>query len=114
MTQDGQTRTARDQKQAAMAPAASDAELRRQGADMALQLIAAILADDPDLQGGAGLRRVSGHLRLCADLPDLAAAMLGCEAEDIDPQILRSAAHLLSRPGADQSQRPNRGVGAVQ
>jgi hypothetical protein len=70
--------------------------LEARGADLAVMLMAALLNEDSELQSTPVLRRLSGHLRLCADLPELAAAMLGCEPEAVDPEVLRSAAGLLA------------------
>jgi hypothetical protein len=92
-----------DEAQHAPTPAPSlvrtEDDLRAEGAAMAVQLMAAILNDDPDLDDAPVRRRLSGHLRLCADLPDLAAAMLGCEPQAIDPQVLRRAAQLIGARG---------------
>ena len=42
------------------------------------------------------MRRLAGQLRLCADIPELAAAA-GCEPEAIDPTLMRAAAGLLAQ-----------------
>lgn len=81
-------------------------ELESEGAALAVKLMAAILSEDPDVQGRPVLHRLSGHLRLCADLPELAAAMLGCAPEAVDPQVLRSAAGLLARSAAAPQATP--------
>lgn len=41
------------------------------------------------------LTRVARHLRLCADIPELAAPILGLDPLRLDPAILRAAARLL-------------------
>jgi hypothetical protein len=65
---------------------------------LALTLLAKLLQEDPDAGDGGVARRLSGQLRLCADLPELAALALGCDSDLIDPELLRRAAQILTRP----------------
>jgi hypothetical protein len=58
-------------------------------------LLLELLIEDPGPDGAALMRRLAGHLRLCADIPELAATA-GCEPERIDPGLVRAAAGLLS------------------
>lgn len=55
-----------------------------------------LLIEDPGPDGQALMRRLAGQLRLCADIPEL-AAVAGCEPEAIDPSLMRAAAGLLSQ-----------------
>jgi hypothetical protein len=65
---------------------------------LALALLAKLLQEDPEAGDSGVARRLSGQLRLCADLPELAALALGCESDLIDPELLRRAARILARP----------------
>ncbi len=58
-----------------------------------------LLIEDPGPDGQALMRRLAGQLRLCADIPELAAAA-GCEPEAIDPTLMRAAAGLLAQAAA--------------
>jgi hypothetical protein len=53
-----------------------------------------LLIEDPGPDGCALMRRLAGQLRLCADIPEL-AAVAGCAPERIDPGLMRAAAGLL-------------------
>jgi hypothetical protein len=55
-----------------------------------------LLIEDPGPDGQALMRRLAGQLRLCADIPELAAAA-GCAPEAIDPGLMRAAAGLLTQ-----------------
>lgn len=55
-----------------------------------------LLIEDPGPDGQALMRRLAGQLRLCADIPEL-AAVAGCAPEAIDPTLMRAAAGLLSQ-----------------
>jgi hypothetical protein len=68
-----------------------DLALRRPETLVLLEL----LIEDPGPDGEALMRRLAGQLRLCADIPELAAAA-GCAPEEIDPGLMRAAAGLLS------------------
>jgi hypothetical protein len=68
-----------------------DLARRRPETLMLLQL----LIEDPGPDGVALMRRLAGQLRLCADIPEFAAAA-GCEPEAIDPALMRAAAGLLA------------------
>jgi hypothetical protein len=65
-----------------------------------LILLVSLLMEDSDLEGTRVLSRLSRQLRLCADIPELAAPALGCDSRQIDPGLLRVVAGLLSgQPG---------------
>ena len=59
-----------------------------------------LLIEDPGPDGAALMRRLAGQLRLCADIPELAAPA-GCAPEQIDPDLMRSAAGLLADAARD-------------
>ncbi|MDB5447480.1 MAG: hypothetical protein JWQ97_2797 [Phenylobacterium sp.] len=64
---------------------------RRPEALLLLQLLIEDAGDD----GPQLMRRLAGQLRLCADVPELAASA-GCAAATIDPGLTRAAAALLA------------------
>lgn len=71
------------------------AKLRAGQMEAALALVVGVISNDPDLQGGIVLQRIAGQLRLCADVPELAAETIGCDLERVSPGILRAAAGVL-------------------
>jgi hypothetical protein len=75
---------------------AREAKLKASQLEAALALVVGVVANDPDLQGGVVLQRIAGQLRLCADVPELAAETIGCDVERVSPSILRAAAGVLS------------------
>ncbi|ADG10086.1 hypothetical protein B7G68_08225 [Caulobacter segnis] len=74
---------------------AREAKLAAARFEAALALVVGVVANDPDLQGSVALQRIAGQIRLCADLPDLAAETIGCDEERVCPNILRAAAEVL-------------------
>ncbi len=74
---------------------ARDAKLSAARFEAALALVVGVVANDPDLQGSPILQRIAGQIRLCADLPDLAAETIGCDEARVSPAILRAAAEVL-------------------
>lgn len=67
-----------------------------------LVLLISLLVEDPDPAQAVHLTRVARHLKLCADIPELAAPILGVDPGRLDPEILRAAARLLApRPPRD-------------
>lgn len=74
---------------------AREAKLSAARFEAALALVVGVVANDPDLQGSTILQRIAGQIRLCADLPDLAAETIGCDEERVSPAILRAAAEVL-------------------
>ncbi len=71
------------------------AKLTASQLEAALALVVGVVANDPDLQGGVVLQRIAGQVRLCADVPELAAETIGCDIERVSPTILRAAAGVL-------------------
>jgi hypothetical protein len=71
------------------------AKLTASQLEAALALVVGVVANDPDLQGGVVLQRIAGQVRLCADVPELAAETIGCDIERVNPAILRAAAGVL-------------------
>jgi hypothetical protein len=71
------------------------AKLTASQLEAALALVVGVVANDPDLQGGVVLQRIAGQVRLCADMPELAAETIGCDIERVNPAILRAAAGVL-------------------
>lgn len=61
-----------------------------------LSLFVALLGTTREADGGFLVARIFQELLLCADSPDLASRISGCELEAIDPQMIRASAALLS------------------
>ena len=82
---------------------AREAKARADKLETALSLLVGVVANDSGLEESFSLQRIAGQLRLCADLPELAAELVGCEAERIEPVMLRAAANIIAsagKPGA--------------
>jgi hypothetical protein len=76
-----------------------EARAKAERLEVALSLVVGVVANDPDLEEGLVLQRIAGQLRLCADLPELAAELAGCDAERVDPALLRAAAAVIGAAG---------------
>jgi hypothetical protein len=76
-----------------------DAKARADRLEIALSLVVGVVANDPDLEEGLVLQRIAGQLRLCADLPEMAAELVGCDIARIDVAMLRAAAGVISASG---------------
>ena len=76
-----------------------DAKAKAESLEIALSLVVGVVANDPDLEEGLALQRIAGQLRLCADLPELAAELVGCDISRIDAAMLRAAAGVISTQG---------------
>jgi hypothetical protein len=61
-----------------------------------MMLLVSLLLEDPDLVGAEALRRVARQLRLCADIPELAAPIVDCDPQRLDAVLLRMTANLLA------------------
>jgi hypothetical protein len=78
---------------------AREAKARADRLEIALSLVVGVVANDPDLEEGLVLQRIAGQLRLCADLPEMAAELVGCEIGRIDAAMLRAAAAIIGAAG---------------
>ena len=78
---------------------AREAKVRADRLEVALSLVVGVVANDPDLEEGLVLQRIAGQLRLCADLPEMAAELVGCEVSRIDEAMLRAAAAIIGAAG---------------
>ena len=76
-----------------------EAKARADRLEVALSLVVGVVANDPDLEEGLVLQRIAGQLRLCADLPEMAAELVGCEVGRIDEAMLRAAAAIIDAAG---------------
>lgn len=76
-----------------------EAKARADRLEVALSLVVGVVANDPDLEEGPVLQRIAGQLRLCADLPEMAAELVGCEVARIDEAMLRAAAAIIGAAG---------------
>lgn len=61
-----------------------------------LSLVVSLVGNAPDMAQASLVCRVANDLLTCAEQPDLAMRLAGCEPEAIDPDMLRSAAALLA------------------
>ena len=61
-----------------------------------LSLFVNLLGATREADGGFLVTRIFQDLLLCADSPDLASRISGCELETIDPQMIRASAALLT------------------
>jgi hypothetical protein len=61
-----------------------------------LSLCIGLLASTREADGGYLLGRLFQDLLLCAESTDLAVQIAGCEAEAIDPHMIRATAALLT------------------
>lgn len=76
-----------------------EAKAKAESLEIALSLVVGVVANDPDLEEGLVLQRIAGQLRLCADLPEMAAELVGCDINRIDVAMLRAAAGVISTQG---------------
>jgi hypothetical protein len=61
-----------------------------------LSLFVNLLGATREADGGFLVTRIFQDLLLCADTPDLASRISGCELDSIDPLMIRASAALLS------------------
>jgi hypothetical protein len=61
-----------------------------------LSLVIGLLAGTREADGGYVVGRLFQDLLLCAQDPEIAVQVSGCEAEAIDPQMVRATAAMLS------------------
>jgi hypothetical protein len=94
-----ETLTAMDASAQLLLEQVREAKAKAERLEVALSLVVGVVANDPDLEEGLVLQRIAGQLRLCADLPELAAELVGCEAGRIDPAMLRAAAAIIGSAG---------------
>ena len=94
-----QTLTAMDASARLLLDQVRDAKARADRLEIALSLVVGVVANDPDLEEGLVLQRIAGQLRLCADLPEMAAELVGCDIARIDVAMLRAAAGVISASG---------------
>lgn len=80
-----------------------EAKARAERLEIALSLVVGVVANDPDLEEGLVLQRIAGQLRLCADLPEMAAELVGCEEARIDAAMLRAAAAIIGAAGKPEA-----------
>jgi hypothetical protein len=83
---------------------AREAKARADRLEIALSLVVGVVANDPDLEEGLVLQRIAGQLRLCADLPEMAAELVGCDEARIDAAMLRAAAAIIGAAGKPEPQ----------
>ena len=61
-----------------------------------LSLFVNLLGATREADGGFLVTRIFQDLLLCADTPDLASRISGCDLDSIDPLMIRASAALLS------------------
>jgi hypothetical protein len=94
-----QTLSAMDASARLLLDQVREAKARADRLEIALSLVVGVVANDPDLEEGLVLQRIAGQLRLCADLPEMAAELVGCDIARIDVAMLRAAAGVISASG---------------
>lgn len=101
-----QTLTAMDASAQLLLEQVREAKARADRLEVALSLVVGVVANDPDLEEGLVLQRIAGQLRLCADLPEMAAELVGCEVARIDEAMLRAAAAIIGTAGKPEPAAP--------
>jgi hypothetical protein len=94
-----ETLTAMDASAQLLLEQVREAKAKADRLEVALSLVVGVVANDPDLEEGLVLQRIAGQLRLCADLPEMAAELVGCEVGRIDEAMLRAAAAIIGAAG---------------
>jgi hypothetical protein len=61
-----------------------------------LSLLVGLLANTRESDGGFLVARIFQEMLLCADTPALASQISGCEAEVIDPHMIRASAAMMT------------------
>lgn len=69
-----------------------------------LSLVVGLFANARELDRGMLLHRVTLDLITCAEQPEMATQLVGCDPQAIDPSLLRAAAEILF--GAEVSGLP--------
>jgi len=69
--------------------------LKSQQTEAALALVVGFIATTADAAEGYLLHKVAHQLRACAEEPDMAARIAGCEPDIINPLMLRAAASII-------------------
>jgi hypothetical protein len=69
--------------------------LKSQQTEAALALVVGFIATTADVAEGYLLHKVAHQLRACAEEPDMAARIAGCEPDIINPLMLRAAASII-------------------
>ena len=101
-----ETLTAMDASAQLLMEQAREAKAKADRLEVALSLVVGVLANDPDLEEGLELQRIAGQLRLCADLPEMAAELVGCDVARIDEAMLRAAAAIIGAAGKPAPTEP--------
>lgn len=60
-----------------------------------LSLVVGLFANARDQDRGMLLHRVTQQLITCAEQPEMATQLVGCDPQAIDPSLLRAAAEIL-------------------
>jgi len=101
-----ETLTAMDASAQLLLEQAREAKAKADRLEVALSLVVGVVANDPDLEEGLVLQRIAGQLRLCADLPEMAAELVGCDVARIDEAMLRAAAAIIGAAGKPTPTEP--------
>ncbi len=101
-----ETLTAMDASAQLLIEQAREAKAKADRLEVALSLVVGVVANDPDLEEGLVLQRIAGQLRLCADLPEMAAELVGCDVARIDEAMLRAAAAIIGAAGKPAPTEP--------
>lgn len=105
-----ETLTAMDASAQLLLEQAREAKAKADRLEVALSLVVGVVANDPDLEEGLVLQRIAGQLRLCADLPEMAAELVGCDISRIDEAMLRAAAAIIGAAGKPAPSEPEQSL----
>jgi hypothetical protein len=78
--------------------------LKARQLEASLALLVGLLVNSPELTGEHLINQISNQLTLCAKAPEMAAQVVGCDTDLINPAILLAAAGVLA--GGDREPVP--------
>jgi hypothetical protein len=73
-----------------------------------LSLLLSLVAAARESGAGVLRKQLIEDLLICAEAPELAIEIAGCEREAVDPQMIRASAALLAGQGAAMRPGPGR------
>jgi hypothetical protein len=68
---------------------------RANQAEATLALLVGLIGAHAELDGGYLLHRISQDMRLCAESPEIAAAIAQCDPDHVAPEMIRTAASAM-------------------
>jgi hypothetical protein len=70
-------------------------ERRANQAEATLALLVGVIGGHAELDKGYLLHRISQDMRLCAESPEIAAAIAQCDPDHVAPEMIRTAASAI-------------------